>query len=736
MHDEFYILSEKLYGKRKSEKARSIQFVFENILNKIDIKEDELYKISPKLLELLLMDRTSKKNIRWCTDDYEGLGEGFSFADEITPQKVTGEYRNVIQPRIKKSAELQRLRVREKGEVFTPAWLCNRMNNDVDDEWFDYEGAFTKAEPNDWTVTNGKVSFPHKRKTQEKCWQNYVKSKRLEITCGEAPYLTSRYDMATGDFIPVERRMGLLDRKLRVISEKVRNLKAKRENAKKNWFAWAYKAVQNIYGYEWQGDNLLLARENILATVLEFHYAKWQEEMTLEQAEKIAEVISWNIWQMDGLKFVIPKTCRKVKIKKEVQELDLFDIKSFKISARDARNYQAYLDGKTQEETECIGCAKDIRDAHSGIYCKIKNWSTRKVLKFVDIVQDEESMVMAKKHFKPDVIIGNPPYQEETAGSSSSDKPIYNLFMEGAYDIADKVVLITPGRFLFNAGATPSAWNKKMLESKHLKVLHYEAVSGNIFPNTSIMGGIAVTYYDKKSEHEAIDTFTAYPHLNNILHKTLKDSSTADLTSIIFTQNKFNLGILNKDCEGLNRGDKRLESNIFKLSVFKDEPFTNTIKILGIIDNKRVYRYLDKKYIDSSNSNLFGYKIVVPKSHGAPIVGTDKVSSVIGSPVLLKPNEGYTRTFIGIGNVENLSEAEALMKYVKSKFTRCLLGILKITQDNNPEKWRLIPMQDFTSDSDIDWTKSVSEIDKQLYKKYGLSEDEINFIETKVKEML
>ncbi len=338
---------------------------------------------------------------------------------------------------------------------------------------------------------------------------------------------------------------------------------------------------------------------------------------------------------------------------------------------------------------------------------------------------------------KFDFCIGNPPYQEEAPGTSTSDKPVYHQFMDAAFEIADKVELITPARFLFNAGATPTAWNKKMLSDTHFKVLQYESDYKKVFPNAIIVGGLAITYRDTERSYGEIGTFTAYPELNSILQKVISQTSTAMLESIIYTQNKFNLDVLNAEIPGLNRTDKRLESNIFQLPVFHDKPFSEEdYAILGLIGTKRSYRYIEQRFIDQSqNPNLSKYKIIVSKSNGASGTLGNEPARMITVPVIEKPNVGYTRTFIGIGSFDFLDEAEAALKYVKGKFCRVLLGVLKVTQDNNPDKWKYVPVQDFSKTSDIDWSKSIAEIDKQLYRKYGLSEEEIEFIETHVKEM-
>lgn len=331
------------------------------------------------------------------------------------------------------------------------------------------------------------------------------------------------------------------------------------------------------------------------------------------------------------------------------------------------------------------------------------------------------------KKFKFDVVIGNPPYQEEAGGTSSSDKPIYNYFMDEAYKIGNIVELITPGRFLFNAGATPKAWNRKMLSNKNVKVLYYETDSSKVFQNTDIKGGVAVTIFDRNQDFGEIGTFTIFYELNSILKKVVPSiKENGSLTDIIFSQNKFNLDKLNAHYPKLKRTDKRLESNIFNLDIFTDEKRnSNDLKILGVIKNKRVYKFVDKSYIDVDKTNLYNYKVLLPKSNGSGTLG-----EVVSTPLI-----GYTRTFIGVGSFKTEFEANAALKYIKSKFARVMLGVLKVTQDNNPGKWKYVPLQDFTPNSDIDWSKSIHEIDLQLYKKYNLSPDEIDFVETHVKEM-
>ena len=339
---------------------------------------------------------------------------------------------------------------------------------------------------------------------------------------------------------------------------------------------------------------------------------------------------------------------------------------------------------------------------------------------------------------KFDAIVGNPPYQIMATGEANGSDPIYHLFIDAACKLGEKVSFIHPARFLFNAGKTPKDWNEKMLNDEHYKVVQYWANSGDVFPTVDIKGGVAVTYWDKNKTFEKIGTFTSYPELNGIKKKAAPTEEINSLMSIMYNQTNFDLDVLLKEHPDYIKGigsegkDRRLEKNIFdKIPLFTEEKSNeDDIKILGVIKNKRCYRFIPRKYLDISHENLMKYKVLVPRSNGSGAIG-----EVLSTPILGEPILGYTRTFLGIGAFDSKEEAENALKYVRTKFARTMLGILKITQDNPIETWRLVPLQDFTANSDIDWSKSIPEIDKQLYKKYGLSAEEISFIESKVREM-
>ncbi|MCI6927979.1 MAG: Eco57I restriction-modification methylase domain-containing protein [Ruminococcus sp.] len=343
---------------------------------------------------------------------------------------------------------------------------------------------------------------------------------------------------------------------------------------------------------------------------------------------------------------------------------------------------------------------------------------------------------------KFDFVIGNPPYQDNTLGENETyAPPVYDKFMDEAYKVGDRVELITPARFLFNAGSTPKAWNRKMLNDEHLKVLYYKQNSSNVFSNTDIKGGVAITYHDNTKKFGKIEIFTHFTELNSVMKKVKNNSGFKTLSDIVITRTAYRLTDKmhqdNPNAENqLSKGHRYdMSTNIFERlpQIFFDKkPKDNNeyIQILGREKNKRVYKFVRREYINNV-CNLDKYKIILPKSNGSGAIGEVLSTPLIGTPLI-----GTTESFISIGIFDTEIEAQNALKYIKGKFSRAMLGILKITQDNPPDRWYYVPLQDFTSDSDIDWSVSVAEIDKQLYKKYDLSPEEIEFIETHVKEMV
>lgn len=321
----------------------------------IDINEDSIQQLNAGLLMLLLKDKTTNRNIVWATSDYESLGKGYEEFSEITPELITGEHVNIIQPRITKCLNAQGERIKDRAEVFTPCWICNCQNNMIDAEWFGRTEVFNIEVEKGWTVVPDKVEFLNPKKT----WKKYIDAQRLEITCGEAPYLVSRYDTVTGEKIALEQRIGLLDRKLRVINENA--------STEEQWLFWAERAFQSVYGYEYQGDNLLLARENLLYTFIDYYWAQFGYMPDIQWLRKISRVISWNIWQMDGMKLVAPNSCRPIQ------------------------NKISNLFGTEVINEPCTGCARNDIHLHTGTYCRIQDWRFKTSRTFLSMIKGGKS---------------------------------------------------------------------------------------------------------------------------------------------------------------------------------------------------------------------------------------------------------------------------------------------------------------------------------------------------------
>ena len=323
-----------------------------NWFKRVDVSEDDIKEYDESILEILLADRTTGNNILWGTDDYvKSKGADFAHDKQIRIDQITGENNGVIMPRVLKTKEAQKARSKTKAEVFTPAWICNAQNNLVDEAWFGYKNSFnkpnsSKKSPHEYTIAplkkrdpEQKVKFPEGKK-----WQDYVKLNRMEIACGEAPYLVNRYDSDSENVAlrsSLKLRIGLLDRKMRVICENA--------SYKKEWLEQTKLAYQHIYGFEWQGDNLLLARENLLLTLFDYYQFYFGDSKMPDKnfVREIAEIISWNLWQMDGLTLQLINTPK-----------------------------QKYEPNALYEDTN-----KD--------FCKIMDWDKGEIIYFAELVKDK-----------------------------------------------------------------------------------------------------------------------------------------------------------------------------------------------------------------------------------------------------------------------------------------------------------------------------------------------------------
>lgn len=255
-----------------------------------DIDEEYLFNTMPEILDILLIDRTRSnqrytKNIIWANDNFKHLNPSlYGSKAEIRSELVTGKNSDLIKPRSMKTENQQKIRTKSKAEVFTPTWIVKLQNDEVDKNYLDDDV------------------------------ETYISRKWLEITCGEAPYITSRYDMISGEYIELKDRVGFLDRKLQRINDEI--------DDKIIWQKYVEKAYKSSYGFEWSGDSLFLARENLLFTYIDYFIDKWDEAPLKEFIKDIAIIISYNLFQMDGLKYIIPLS-EKIEIVEEIQ-LDFF----------------------------------------------------------------------------------------------------------------------------------------------------------------------------------------------------------------------------------------------------------------------------------------------------------------------------------------------------------------------------------------------------------------------------
>ena len=368
----------------------------------MDISEEGIANDSGTLLTILLKDRTTNKNIVWASPSYEGMGKPFCADQPIKKNLIIGPYDSIIQPRVEKNKRNQELRTRKRGEVFTPPWLVDKQVSIVLDEI-------------------GVISF-----------ESFIALRWLELACGEGPYIVTRYDSITGDIIPVDKRVGFLDRKLQRIAEQ--------SNTEKEFIKWSKIAYESSYGYELQGDSLLLARENLLLSFCEHYDYTFGKLPTMKVIKQIATIISYNIFQMNGLTKQTPYSDNS---KGNIQ-LNLFD---------DVNNQELQGD----------------------MFAFVKDWENKALVSMDSISKGDEMM-------KFDVVIGNPPYQEEAQGTSTKDMPIYHKFIDSAFEIGEKACLITPARFLFNAGGTPKQWNREFLKNPHVKVPYYVNRPLNVRP--------------------------------------------------------------------------------------------------------------------------------------------------------------------------------------------------------------------------------------------------------------
>ena len=592
----------------------------------LNIQDDILKLHSMGLLDKLLLDKTTGKHIMWATDAYSALGSRYSRNEEITPELITGPNAFVIKTRARKELEQQSSRTRQHGEVSTPLWVCRKMCGYVDEMWD------CKAR-----------------------WQKYVDARVLEITCGEAPFLVSRYDVETGEVIPVLDRIGLLDRKLRIVNENTQT--------EEDWLKWVFRAFHATYGYEFQGDNLLIARVNLLMTFEEYLWERWRRKPTLSEYGKLITVIVWNVWQMDGLHGTIPYSTAE----EEFRQFNLFEFLDM-VSGPDDENKQ--------------------------LRCRVYNWLGGGSVEYSALP------TRGKRAMKFDFVIGNPPYQESDGGSGASATPVYNKFIDAVKNMKPDVIsLIIPAKW-YSGGKGLNTFREQMLSDKRIAVLVDYSNSLDVFPNVDVAGGVCYFIWDKThsgkckytnyrngietSEYrdlDEFDTFIRYPIAASIVKK-VRAKQEATLDQVVSSRKPF----------GLATNIKPLESGDIKLR------FNGGIGL---------YK---RDLISVGTDDISKYKIIISYLTAEHAGQPDKNGQyrILSTMEKLPPDTICTETYLVAGAFDSESEANHYMRYLKTKFVRFLVSLKAMTQHISKAMFNFVPVQDFSKT----WT------DSELFEKY------------------
>ncbi len=645
----------------------------------VSIQGDILRLSAMGLLEPLLKDKATKGNILWATDAYTGRGSGFGRGEEIRTQRITGENSDLIKTRARRAMEQRTERTRQHAEVFTPLWIVKKMNDAADVEWFGRKDGFQKQD------ARGHVAFTNKQKH----WKLYVDARRLEITCGEAPFLATRYDVETGEAISVEDRIGLLDRKLRVVSENAADVG--------EWKTWALRAAQSVYGYELQGDSLLIARINILCSVEEHMVHRWRQKPDKAWLEKLCNVICWNLWQMDGLTGCVPTEPEPTE-------------EQFSLFPPEPRFEQESLFGEAEEKE---------------IPCRLFNWRGDRSIGYQALREKGPALM------KFDFIIGNPPYQEEAKEGTIQAKPIYHLFVQEARKLTETAVMITPARW-FSGGMGLDAYRSEMLSCNQIKLLYEYANAKECFPINSISGGVCIFVWSKNYYGPCVFV--------NVM-KGKENSRTRYLNEYpILIRDNFAVDIIHKvHCITPDS----MNSIVSAISPFglstkeRGNQFQNKATDLRLFSSAGT-GFISRDNINKGQEYIGHYKVMLSQT-GAEHAGEpskDGMFRVLSSSMrVLEPDEVCTHSYILIGNFETARQAQNVEKYIKTRFVRFLILQAVASIHISKSTFIFVPNQDFNCSSDIRWNESIKSINQQLYIKYHLSDEEIAFIEAKVKEM-
>lgn len=665
------------------------------------------------VLDTLLKDRSTGKNIIWATDPPEELQtvmyEPVTDRSQITTQQLGLTHYEVVLPRMMKQTDTQQQRTRKKGEVFSPAWVCNKMNNALDADWFgglgagESAGQFTVELPQGWQTVETPVQFPACG-GRTPAWVQYVQSRRLEVTCGEAPFLASRYDAATGEMIPVARRIGILDRKLRVVSENAAT--------EDEWCKYATHAVQSTYGYEYQGDNLLLARVNQLLTYAEHLQARWQRKPTKEELQPIANIISWNLWQMDGLHLSVPGG----KPQPEAEQLDLFS-----------------MFGAAEPQPPTVSC-------------KVKNWRKGSH----GTAQNFETIQEGSTSMKFDYVIGNPPYQEETVEEVSKKngqaprKNIFHYFQMAADQVARRGTdLIYPaGRWIHRSGKGMENFGLEQINDPHLKKLIFYPKSRELFDGVDIADGVGIVIKDMTkqtmgfeyvytSEQKSISVKVKNPGAELMPLDPRNMAITEKVKSVVekYKLNYLHDRILPRSLFGIE--SNFIEENPEKAILLETVENIDYSKQVKLFTNDRAgkagrakWYVVDKNVVENNPEYISQWKVVVSSANA----GGQKRDSQLE---IVDNHSAFGRARVALASFETQDEANNFYNFAKSYVVRFTF---LMTDESLTALGKRVPdLMDYTNkNSLVDFSKPL---DEQLYLLFEFNHDEIEYIESTVNNL-
>ena len=642
----------------------------------LNIQDDILKLHSLGLLDKLLLDKTTGKRIMWATDAYTALGPRYGRNEEITPELITGPNASVIKTRARKEMEQQSSRTRQHGEVSTPLWVCERMCDYADEMW------------------NSKAR-----------WQKYVDARVLEITCGEAPFLVSRYDVESGEAIPIPKRIGLLDRKLQAVNENTRT--------EEDWLKWVFRAFHATYGYEFQGDNLLIARVNLLMTFEEYLWERWRRKPTLSEYGNLITVIVWNVWQMDGLHGTIPYSTAE----EEFRQFSLFE----------------FLDGMSEPDKE----NKQPR-------CRVYNWLGGGSVEYSDLP------TRGKRAMKFDFIIGNPPYQEETVQEVSKTngqaprKNIFHYYQIGADKLAgEAAVLIYPaGRWIHRSGKGMEEFGLQQINDPKLKKVIFYPDSSEVFSGVAIADGVGIVIKDMKK---------TIPGFEYVYRKKCSETSVMlecpgseliplNPSDLIITQ-RVNAFVHSNNLKYLH--ERILPRSLFGIesSFVQENPEkATTLEATSSVDySKQIKLFtndkagkagrakwfvVDRSTITSNIQFLDEWQVVVSSANA----GGQKRDNQLE---IIDNHSAFGRARVALASFKTYQEAQNFFKYAQTYIVRFMF---LMTDEALTSLGKRVPdLMDY-SDANI-LVDFNADLNKQLYDLMELTEEEIIHIENTVNNL-